>query len=157
MHALTRSLVVAFLLLPVAAMAQSKPDFSGTWTQVQPPLGPDETHIERLELRDSVLKATVDTRMAAGPLGSGGGHFDRTYSIGAPAETTKDKDGVIRSVAVTWDGLALVFVRTTQEGANTTTARDVWSVSEDGTKLTKSSETTSWRGTSRDTRVFKRQ
>ncbi len=156
MHAVTRSLVVAFLLLAVAAMAQSKPDLSGTWTQVEPPIGRDATHVERLELRDSVLKVSVD--MSGPAIGGGyGGHLDHTYSIGAPATTTTDNDGVIRSVAVTWDGPALVFVRTTQEGANTTTTRDVWSVSEDGTKLTKSSETTSWKGTSRDTRVFRRQ
>ncbi len=156
MLALARGLAVAFLLLPVAAIAQSRPGFTGTWTQVEPPIGRDAIHIERLELRDSVLEIAVEMRGSA--IGGGyGGHFDHAYSIGAPAETTKDKDGTIRSVAVTWDGPSLVFVRITQEGANTTTTRDVWSLSEDGTKLTKSSETTSWRGTSRDTRVFKRQ
>ncbi len=156
MSALTRNLVVASLLLPVAAIAQSRPDFSGTWTQVEPAPGRDATHVERLELRDSVLKVTV--QMSGSAIGGGyAGRFDHTYTIGAPAEATKDKNGVIRSVAVTWEGPTLVFVRTTQEGANTTTERDVWSLSEDGTKLTKSSETTSWKGTSRDTRVLKRQ
>ncbi len=156
MLVLTRSLVVAFLLLPVAAIAQSGPAFSGTWTQVEPAPGPRSTRVERLDLRDSMLKVTVDF---TGPALGGGvsGHLDHTYSIGAPAETKKDPDGTIRSVAVTWDGSSLVFVRTTQEGANTTTTREVWALSDDGTTLTKSSETTSWRGTSRDTRVFKRQ
>lgn len=156
MLAMTRSLVVAVVLLPVAAAGQSTPNFSGTWTRVAPPLGPDEKYVEHLELQDSSLKVTAD---GSGPaVGAGYGfHDDRTYSIGAPTKTTKYEDGTIRTVAVTWDGPSLVFVRTTQEGANTTTTRDVWSLSDDGTKLTKSSETTSWRGTSRETRVFKRQ
>ncbi len=156
MLAATRPLAVALLLVPFVALAQARPDFSGSWTQVEPPLGPDSTHVERLELRGSELKVMV--KMSAPTIGGGvAGQFDHTYTIGAPAETTKDKEGVIRTVAVTWDGPALLFVRTTQEGANTTTERDVWSLSADGTTLTKSRETTSWKGISRERRVYKRQ
>jgi hypothetical protein len=153
-----RLLLVAWMLVAPAAGSggQARPNYSGTWTQSGPPLGPDSSHIERIELADPVLKVTID---GSGPAGSMGMayHLDHTYSIGAPAETRKFDDGRIRSVTVTWEGLTLVFVTSTQEGANTTTEREVWSVSDDGTTLTKTRETTSWRGTSSQRKVFKRK
>lgn len=153
-----RLLPVAWMLVAVAASSSSqvRPNFSGTWTQFEPQLGPDSSYTERIALADPVLKVTVDGSGSAGSIGMAY-HLDHTYSIGAPAETRKFDDGRIRSVTVTWEGLALVFVTSTQEGANTTTEREVWSVSDDGTTLTKTRETANWRGTSSDRRVFKRK
>ncbi len=153
-----RLLLVAWMLAALAASSsgQARPDYSGTWTQSEPQLGPDSSHIERIELRDPVLKVTIDGSAPAGSMGMAF-HTDHTYSIGAPAETRTFDDGRIRSVTATWEGLNLVIVTSTQEGANTTTERDVWSVSDDGTTLTKTRETTSWRGTSTERRVFKRK
>jgi len=146
------------MLVVVAASSsgQVRPDYSGTWTQSEPRLGPDSSHIERIEFKDPVLKVTVDGSGSARSMGMAY-HLDHTYSIGAPTETRKFDDGRIRSVTATWEGLTLVFVTSTQEGANTTTERDVWSVSDDGTTLTKTRETTNWRGTSSQRRVFKRK
>lgn len=79
-----------------------------------------------------------------------------TFTIGGAAESKTDADGRLRSVAVSWDGPRLVFVRTTSEGANITTAREAWSLSADRKELTKETETTSWRGTSRGRTVLQR-
>jgi hypothetical protein len=153
-----RLLLVAWMLVAVATSSsgQVRPNYSGTWTQSEPQLGPDSSHLERIELREPVLKVTIDGSGSAGSIGTAY-HFDHTYSIGAPAETRKYDDGRIRSITATWEGLTLVIVTSTQEGANTTTEREVWSMSDDGTTLTKTREATSWRGTSSERRVFKRK
>jgi hypothetical protein len=157
MHPPSRILaVLALLLLAVTAGAQTRPDFSGPWSQVEPQLGPNDRHVEQIELRDSTLKITADIRSQGGP-GGMVSHDDHTYTIGGPTETSKDKDGRVRSLTVSWDGPALVFVRTTLEGANTTTERTVWTLSDDGTRLTRARETTDWKGTTRDRRVLQRQ
>ena len=157
MSALTRSLLVVAVLLPaVVANAQSKPDFSGTWRQIEPQLGPADRHVERIELRDSVLKVTRDISGQAGPYGTAV-RDDHTYTIGGPTQTSKGEDGRVSSLTVSWDGPALVFVRTTLEGANVTTERTVWTLSNDRTKLTRARETTNWQGTSQDRRVLQRQ
>ena len=155
----SRKRAVLFFMLSLAAVAgaaQSRPNFSGTWTRIEPELGPKDMYVERIDLHDSALKIEVEFQTLGGIIG-GGGKGEHTYTIGGPAETKTDSDGRHRSVVVTWDGPALVFIRTTQEGANTTTEREVWSLSEDGKKLTKSRETTSWQGTRQDRTVLERR
>ena len=157
MHPPSRILaVLALLLLTVTASAQTRPDLSGTWSQVEPQLGPNDKHVEQIELRDSTLKIKDDIKIQSGA-GVMASNDEHTYATGAPTETSKDKDGRVRSLTVSWDGPALVFVRTTLEGANTTTERTVWTLSDDGTKLTRARETTDWKGTTRDRRVLQRQ
>jgi hypothetical protein len=157
MQTLARSLLLVAALLPaVVASGQSTPNFSGTWSQVEPQLGPNDRHVERIELRDSVLKVTRDISGQAGPFGMTL-RDDHTYTIGGPTETSKGEDGRVRSLTLSWDGPALVFVRTTLEGANVTTERTVWTLSDDGTRLTRERETTNWQGTSRDRGVLQRQ
>ncbi len=156
---LSRKLPLVFLMLSLAAVAwaaQSRPNFSGTWSQIEPELGPEDTHVERIDLHDSTLKIKVKAQFSGG-VGWGALNREHTYTIGGPAETSTDRDGRSRSIIVTWDGPALVFVRTTQEGANTTTEREVWSMSEDGKKLTKWRQTTSWKGTQRGRTVLERR
>ena len=156
---LLRKLPLVFLMLSLAAVAwasQARPDFSGTWSQIEPELGPTDTHVERIDLQDLTLKIRVEADFSGAFLG-GGFRLEHAYSVGGSAETSTDRDGRHRSIIVRWDGPALVFVRTTQEGANTTTEREVWSLSEDGKTLTKSRETTSWRGTRRSQTVLERR
>ena len=146
----------AFLVLAVTVSAQSRPGFSGTWSLVEPKLGPDDRHVERIELQDSALKIKDDIERhdISGVYRSRDEHV---YTIGAPAETRKGEDGRVRSLTVSWDGPALVFVRTTLEGANTTTERTEWTLSDDGSKLTRVRETTDWKGTTRSRSVLQRQ
>ena len=156
---LLRKLPLVFLVPSLAAVAwaeQSRPNFSGTWSRIEPKLGPRESYVERIDLYDSTLKIAVDAEFSTG-FGAGALNHDHTYAIGGPAETRTHPDGSRSRIVVTWDGTALVFVRTTQEGANTTTERVVWSISEDGKTLTEWRETTSWRGTERNRTVLERR
>ena len=97
----------------------------------------------------------VESKSSFGSV-SGSYSGDHTYTIGGRLESTKDPDGRIRSVAVSWDGPKLVFLRTTTEGANTTTEREAWSLSDGGDMLFKDRRTTDWRGTRDERIVFQR-
>jgi hypothetical protein len=149
------SIALALLFAATTARAQPAPRFNATWTRVEPALSPDATDVERLDVQGSVLRMHVEQRGSAGTLGYGFTD-DRTYAIDGPLESKTDQDGRIRTVAVHWEGADLVFVRTTTEGLNIATEREVWSVSADGTRLTKASETTDWRGMRTARRVYAR-
>jgi len=149
--ALSATLALLFLAALVGA-AQDKPPFTGTWTRVEPALSPDASDLQQIDQHDNLLRIKTEQSGSAGTLGYGFSD-DRTYTIGGPIESKTDTEGRVRTVGVHWEGPNLVFVRTTVEGANTTTEREVWSVSEDGTRLMKDRETTDWRGT-RNARVL---
>jgi len=135
--------------------AQSNPPFAGTWTRVEPPLAPDATHVEQIEVHGATLKIHREQRGSAGTLGYGFSG-DRTYTIDGPPESKRDDDGRVRTVGVHREGSSLVVATTTIEGANATYEREVWTVSEDGGTLTKERLTTDWRGTRSDRTVFRR-
>jgi hypothetical protein len=84
----------------------------------------------------------------------------RANAIGMAFVGTDCRDneaGLIRSLTISWDGPTLVFVRTTLEGLNVSTERTVWTLSDDGRKLTRARETTNWKGTTRGRTVLQRQ
>jgi hypothetical protein len=152
-----RSLAAVACLLPaVVANGQSKPDLSGTWSQVEPQLAPGNRYVLRIELQGSSLKIKDDIK-TSDLMGAFTSSDEHVYTINAPTETKKGDDQRVRTLAVSWDGAALVFVRTTLEGANVTTERTVWTLSDDGTKLMRSRETTDWQGTTRSRSVLQRQ
>ena len=115
----------------------------------------DFSYVETVAQKGDEITVHVESK---GSFGSMGGMYsgEHTYPIGGPLESKKDAEGRVRSVAVSWDGPRLVFLRTTTEGANVTTERESWSVSADGTKLTKERQTTDWRGTKHERLVFQR-
>jgi hypothetical protein len=152
--ALSATLALLFLAALVGA-AQDKPPFTGTWTRIEPALSPDERDLEQIDQHDNVLRIRFERSGSAGTLGYGFSD-DRTYTIGGPIESKTDTEGRVRTVGVHWESPNLVFVRTTVEGANTTTEREVWSASDDGTRLTKERQTTDWRGTRNERVVFER-
>lgn len=142
-------------LAALGAGAQDNPRFAGTWTRAQPPLGSDESHVERISLQGAALRIRFEKRGSAGSMGYAFSD-DRTYTIDGPAESKHDEEGRVRSVAVRWEGTSILFVRTTIEGLNATIEREVWGVSDDGNTLTKERQTTDWRGTRTERFVFRR-
>ena len=98
----------------------------------------------------------MDTKFTGGPIGSSL-TTEHTYTIGGKEEIKKTDDGIIHAVSVKWEGTTLVFLRTEQEGANTTSTREVWSLSENGKTLTATRHITSWRGTKDEETVYERQ
>ena len=98
----------------------------------------------------------IETKSTAGTISSGL-FLDHTYTIGGKEEVKKADDGTIHTVSVKWEGNELVFLRTEQEGANTTRTREVWSLSADGKNLTKARHITSWQGSKDEKTVFQKQ
>jgi hypothetical protein len=142
------------LLTSTSGFCQAKPDFSGTWKDATSTSTYSFT--ETIEQRGTALKVVVDWSFTGGAMGSGL-TTDHTYTIGGKKDVTKSNDGIVRTVSVRWEGTSLVFLRTEQEGANTTTTREVWSLSENGKTLTATRHITSWRGTSDKKTVFEKQ
>jgi hypothetical protein len=105
---------------------QEKPDFTGTWTQIDPPPSSGVSRSRQIEQHGNVLKVRSQ-ESGDGLLGWGRGD-DRSYTIGGPVESRRDTEGRVRTVAVTWEGPTLIFTRTSTDGANTTTEREVWSL-----------------------------
>jgi hypothetical protein len=139
-----------------AVSGQDRPDLSGVWIQVDPPLSSESSHVVQIEQKGPVFKVKVETSGVAGPAGYSF-RGERTDVIGSPPASRKDNDGRARTVSVDWEGDALVFVRTTLEGANATTEREIWSISTDGTHLTRARRTTDWKGTSTTQSTFQRR
>jgi hypothetical protein len=111
----------------------------------------------RVDHAASDFRVQVDKRGPAGRTTLFGYKDEHTYTIGAPAESREDSDGRVRSVAVEWEDETLVFLRTTREGANLATEREVWSLSADGTQLTVSRHTRTWQGTSTEQTTFQKR
>lgn len=142
-------------LSAIALSAQDQPDFTGTWTRLDSSLSPNSRHVERIAQTGGQLRVEREGSETGGPLGLGY-HDDHTYTIGGPLQSKEDPDGRVRSVAVSWDGPKLIFLRTTTEGANTTTEREAWSLGDGGDMLFKDRRTTDWRGTRDERVVFQR-
>jgi hypothetical protein len=145
-------LTAAFFLTAFAVSAQDQLAFTGTWTRLDVSPSPDSFHIERIAQKSEQITVQVESKSSFGSLLGSSYRGDHTYTIGGPAESKRDADGRVRSVAVSWDGPKLVFIRTTTEGANTTTEREAWSLTDGGDMLFKDRRTTDWRGT-RDERI----
>ncbi len=147
--------VAALTLTAFSAGAQDHPDFTGTWTRMDQWPSPDSSHVERIVQNGDEFTVHVESKSAFGSM-MGGYSGDHTYTIGGPLDSKKDADGRVRSVAVSWEGPRLVFLRTTTEGANTTTEREAWSLADAGGMLFKDRRTTDWRGTRDERVVFQR-
>ncbi len=135
------SLGVAFFLAAGALSAQDNPDFTGTWTRLDRSPSPDSSHVERIAQKAEAITVHIESRSSFGSVATSY-KDDRTYAIGGALESRKDADGRVRSVAVSWDGPKLVFLRTTTEGANTATEREEWSLGDGGDMLFKDRHTT---------------
>lgn len=152
----SRLAMIFALAAALAVSAQERPDFSGVWNQIDPSLSSESSHVVQIEQRGSLFNVKVQKSGPAGNMGYGF-RSEHTYVIGAPPEPQKDNEGRVRTVSVDWEGDAIVFLRTTVEGANTTTEREVWSLSPDGTRLTLSRRTTDWKGTSTAQSTFQKR
>jgi len=149
--------IVTLCIFDAAFMfGQSKPNFSGTWNQIQPPTGSTSSHVEKIQHREPDLKLIIETKTYAGMIRSGL-YLDHAYSINGQEEVKKANDGTIRTVSVHWEGNTLVFLRTEQDGADIITTREVWSLSDDGKTLTKTRHITSPGGVEDEKSVFEKQ
>src|SRR5690242_9781375 len=114
------------------AVAQTRPNFSGTWKQNMEKTPTKSSWLNKIEQQDATLKVTTTT------VGDRGERtYDRTYVIGKE-EKTQDHEGDQFVTNVKWEGNALVFETVEKEHDSTLTSKEIWTVSEDGKTLTKS-------------------
>lgn len=165
-------------LFAMAALAQTTPNFSGTWTlDVKNSKLGDRNNIESQTLTvtqtDKDIKIETATKRTPPPAGGGGGGFGGGRMGGGDQPATYTLDGKdVKSeitmgpntVPVTlngkWDGSKLVLTRTTsftnpQSGeAMTSVTKQTLELSADGKTLTITTDSTSPRGNNTTTRVF---
>ena len=139
------SLVFALALaLPIAAWAQSKPDFSGTWTMNaeksdpapqgrgggRGPAGP-------VTIKQTATELSITTEGRQGPL-------TLTYKLDG-SESSNEMPGRGGSMTVKskakWDGSKIVIETTRDMGGNRVTTTETRSLSADGKEMTVESTT----------------
>jgi hypothetical protein len=151
-------LLIVTILLVVAASAQTHPNFSGTWKQdnsrstIRP--GSNIQYSNKVDQHDT--KLTVVTI-----LGANGDRkessYSRDYTIGGPPATSSDKEGDQFTNTANWENASLVFETVEKEKTGTLTTREVWTLSADGTTLTKKIHRTGPRGDSDQSYVLVKQ
>ncbi len=146
---------VAVLLVAVAAAAQEKPNFSGTWKQnmEKSPTKSSwlKSYLNKIEQNDATLKVTTTT---VGDRGERS--YDRTYSIGKE-EKSQDHEGDEFTTTVKFDAGSLVFETTEKERGAILTTRETWTLSADGKTLTKVLKRSGPRGDSEQQYVLEKQ
>jgi hypothetical protein len=150
----------AFLLMPlcvVAALAQ-KPDFTGTWKQVD---GTQRLSIEKIQHQDPALKVSFDSRDIPDakstldrPLAMIMG--EREYRTDGIEQVENSAKGQ-RWRTVGWQGSALVFLTIVKDGYHVTVTREVWTLSDSGRTLTKAIRTVNMDGVTERTVTFQKQ
>jgi hypothetical protein len=146
-------LVVAGLIV-TSALAQPKPDFSGTWKAA----GSSEQnfHIEKILHQDPNLSIHSQTRFVNSRL-SGGGSDDSSYVIDGVEHARKTDKGVQFWRTDSWEGSTLVFLTVRKDGYHVVVTREVWSLSNDGNTLTKAKRVIDMDGVTESTQTFLRQ
>ena len=151
-------LLTLTIMLAAAASAQNHPNLSGTWKQdnsrstVRP--GSNIQYSNKVDQHDTHL--TVVTI-----LGANGDRkessYSRDYTIGGSPATSSDKEGDQFTNSVKWEDASLVFESVEKEKTGTLITREVWTLSTDGTTLTKKIHRTGPRGDSDQTYVLVKQ
>jgi len=152
---MTKRAIYLILFLIAAAVAQARPDFSGTWKQnmEKSPTKSSwlKSYVNKIELQDANLKVTTTT------VGDRGERtYDRTYVIGKE-EKNRDAEGDERTTTVKWEGNTLVFESVEKERDAVLTSKEIWTLSDDGKTLTKKIHRSGPRGDSDQQYVLEKQ
>ena len=143
------------LLLATAAVAQARPDFTGTWKQnmEKSPTKSSwlKSYVNKIELQDTSLKVVVTM------VGDRGENiYTRTYTIGKE-ETSQDREGDQFTTTVKWEGNKLVLDTVEKERDGTLTSKEIWTLSDDGKTLTKNIHRSGPRGESDQKYILEKQ
>ena len=124
---------LACALGAAAVSAQALPDFSGLWKQNMEKSSKTsvQSYANRIEQNGDTLKVVT---ISGGSRGENS--YERTYVIGKETTST-DREGDHCTSIVKWEGRALIFLTTEQEKTGTIETRESWTLSSDGTTLTK--------------------
>jgi len=150
---MTYAFVVAGLIV-TSALAQPKPDFSGTWKTAGSSGG--NFHIEKIVQEDATFSLHLQTRFINSRL-SGGESSDSTYAIDGVERTSKTDKGAQLWRTISWEGSTLVFLTVRRDGYHVVVTREAWSLSDDGNTLTKAKRVIDMDGVMESTQTFVRQ
>jgi hypothetical protein len=123
------SIVLAVMTLAVAAAAQDKPDFTGTWKLAGD--APDQFTPSQIVVAKDATVLTVTT---TGQMGE----FKTTYKLdGTPGPSPLDFQGqqIDRTTKATWDDKKLTLSATSDMNGQTIEIKSVISQGADGTML----------------------
>jgi len=123
------SLVLAVMTLAVAAAAQEKPDFTGTWKLAGD--APDQFTPSQIVVAKDATVLTVTT---TGQMGE----FKTTYKLdGTPGPSPLDFQGqqIDRTTKATWDDKKLTLSATSDMNGQTIEIKSVVSAGPDGTMI----------------------
>jgi hypothetical protein len=147
------ALVVAGLIV-TSALAQPKPDFSGTWKTAGS--SDQNFHIEKIMHQDPNLSLHLQTRFVNSRL-SGGMSDDSTYVIDGVEHASRADKGVQFWRTDSWEGSTLVFITVRKDGYHVVVTREAWSLSDDGNTLTRAKRVIDMDGVTESTQTFLRQ
>ena len=74
------------LLAGLSVSGQGRPDFTGTWTQIDPPLVFEASHVVQIDQRALVLEVNIEKRGPAGRTSLFSFTDQHTYTIAAPPD-----------------------------------------------------------------------
>jgi hypothetical protein len=147
-----RSIGALWLILASAALTfgQQRPNFTGTWKQVDVR---DGERTNRIEHNDPTIKVMMATRGVAFALGG-----EDQYRTDASEEVrTNTATGRQTWRTVYWQGSELIFQTIAKEGYRVSITRESWRLSEDGRTLTKARRTINMDGVHEETQTFQKQ
>jgi hypothetical protein len=151
-------LLLIGILFATTADAQ-KPDFTGTWKQT----GLSErTRIDRIDHHEPDLKVFMDSRdtptrptSLQRPLAMLTGEFQ--YRTDGTEHLDGNPGGRQRWRTVTWAESDLVFMTVVKDGYHVTVTREVWTLSDGGRMLTRTTRSVNMDGVIEKTATFEKQ
>jgi hypothetical protein len=148
--------VVVLALLSVVAALGQKPDFTGTWKQID---HSGLVRIDKIEHKDPYLKVATDARSAPGSTArlsyASMGTYE--YNINGEEKTHNDANGRQSWTTIEWQGSALVLLKIVKDGYHVTVTRETWMLSDDGNTLTRTTRVVNMDGVTESTLTFDRQ
>ena len=148
--------VFAVVLFAASLVAQSKPNFSGTWKlNVSKsdfgPLPAPTGRVDVIEHNDPALKVATTAENAQGKQS-----FTSNYTTDGKEAVNKRGPQEAKS-KITWDGSKLVMDTKATFGDQDVSIKSVWSLSEDGKTLTQNVHLAAQMGEADQTQVFEKQ
>ncbi|MEI9972558.1 MAG: hypothetical protein WDO73_11170 [Ignavibacteriota bacterium] len=147
------ALIVAGLMV-TSALAQPKPDFSGTWKTAES--SDQNSHIERIVHQNPNLSLNSQIRFVNSRL-SGGSSDNFTYVIDGVERPSTAGNGAQFWRTNSWEGSTLVFLTVRKDGYHVVVTREVWSLSDDGNTLNKAKRVVDMDGVTESIQTFVRQ
>jgi len=149
----------ALTVLCVATASGQKPDFTGTWRQID---SSGRVRIDRIQHQDPYLKITFESKEAATSGTSlqrpiGGIYGENEYRTDGTEQVDNHVSGRQRWRTVNWQGPVLVFLTVTKDGYRVTVDREIWTLTDSGKTLKKSTRMINMDGVTEKSVTFQKE